>query len=87
MCCFNMVIVMVGVVLRELLAKAGTEDESVFDFFSRRAGDEVCVSVMFLTPFQTLCSPLKGLSNHVFESVIASSKNICSKNHELIGLV
>ncbi len=50
MCCFNMVIVMVGVVLRELLAKAGTEDESVFDFFSRRAGDEVCVSVMILTP-------------------------------------
>nr|QIA61821.1 protoporphyrinogen oxidase [Halichondria panicea]QIZ30884.1 protoporphyrinogen oxidase [Halichondria panicea] len=32
---------LLGVVLRELMAKAGTGDESVFDFFSRRVGDEV----------------------------------------------
>ncbi len=33
----------VGALLREQFAKAGSEDESVFDFFSRRTGDEVNV--------------------------------------------
>ncbi len=70
-----MVIFMAGVVLRELMAKAGTGDESVFDFFSRRAGDEVYVSVMILYTMSNSVS-LKVQSNEVFAFRQKSSRKI-----------